>query len=62
LYPGKEVSFSNIEHLIPDTAVISSRALKHIPRPRVIKSHNYFDHRYPKVIYIVRDPRDVALS
>jgi len=62
LHPGKEVSFTNIESLIPDTAVISSRALKRIPRPRVIKSHEYFDHRYPQVIYIVRDPRDVALS
>lgn len=62
LHPGKEVSFANIERLIPDTAAISSRALKRIPRPRTIKSHEYFDHRYPRVIYIVRDPRDVALS
>jgi hypothetical protein len=28
----------------------------------VIKSHEYFDPRYRKVIHIVRDPRDVALS
>ncbi len=62
LHPTIDVSFANIETLIPDTAAISSRALKRIPRPRVIKSHEYFDHRYPKVIYIVRDPRDVVLS
>jgi hypothetical protein len=62
LHPDEEVSFANIERLIPDTSSISNRALKRIPRPRVIKSHEYFDHRYPKVIYIVRDPRDVALS
>ena len=62
LHPELDISFSNIEALIPDTAAISSRALKRVPRPRVIKSHNYFDHRYPKVIYIVRDPRDVVLS
>jgi len=62
LHPDKNVSFTNIEHLIPDTAAISSRALKRIPRPRVMKSHEYFDHCYPRVIYIVRDPRDVALS
>ena len=62
LNPGEEVTFANIEKLIPDTSSISNRALKRIPRPRVIKSHEYFDHRYPKVIYIVRDPRDVALS
>jgi hypothetical protein len=62
LHPSEEVTFANIETLIPDTSSISSRTLKRIPRPRVIKSHEYFDHRYPKVIYIVRDPRDVALS
>jgi hypothetical protein len=62
LYPNETVTFANIERLIPDTSSISSRALKRIPRPRIIKSHDYFDHRYPRVIYIVRDPRDVALS
>ena len=62
LHPNLDVSFANIENLIPDTAAISSRALKKIPRPRVIKSHEYFDHRYPRIIYIVRDPRDVAVS
>jgi hypothetical protein len=61
-YPGTEVSFSNIERLIPDTSSQSSRTLKRTPRPRIVKSHEYFDARYPKVIYIVRDPRDVALS
>lgn len=62
LHPEFDISFTNIEALIPDTAVISSRALKRTRRPRVIKSHEYFDHRYPRVIYIVRDPRDVVLS
>ena len=62
LHPGREVRFTNIESLIPDSEAMSSRFLKSVPRPRVIKSHQYFDHRYKKVIYIVRDPRDVALS
>src|ERR1700752_3256978 len=62
LHPNEEVTFANIERLIPDTSSISNRALKRIARPRVIKSHEYFDHRYPKTIYIVPDPRDVALS
>jgi hypothetical protein len=56
------VSFTNIEKLIPDTSSQSNRALKATPRPRIIKTHQYFDHRYPRLIYIVRDPRDVALS
>jgi Sulfotransferase domain len=62
VYPHGNVSFLNIEKLIPDTASQSSLALKRTPRPRLIKTHQYFDHRYPKTIYIVRDPRDVALS
>ncbi len=62
VYPDKNVGFTNIEKLIPDTSSQSNRALKATPRPRIIKTHEYFDHRYPKIIYIVRDPRDVALS
>ena len=31
-------------------------------RPRIIKSHDCFDPRFPKVVYIVRDPRDVTVS
>jgi len=62
LHPNESVGFTSIETLIPDTAAVSSRALKGVPRPRVIKCHEYFDHRYPRVLYIVRDPRDVAIS
>ena len=62
IHQDKNVSFANIEQLIPDTASQSNLALKRTPRPRIIKTHEYFDHRYPKTIYIVRDPRDVALS
>jgi hypothetical protein len=62
VYPKEEVSFANIERLIPDTSSQSNRALKRTPRPRIIKSHQYFDPRYPRVLYIVRDPRDLVLS
>jgi hypothetical protein len=62
VYPQENVSFLNIEQLIPDTSSQSNRALKRMPRPRIIKTHCYFDHRYGKTIYIVRDPRDVVLS
>ena len=60
--PAEEVTFANIERIIPDAEAQSSRFLLRTPRPRIIKTHEYFDHRYKKVIYIVRDPRDVALS
>jgi Sulfotransferase domain len=62
LHPDELVTFANIERLIPDAEAQSSRGLKRVPRPRFIKSHEYFDHRYRRVIYLVRDPRDVALS
>ncbi len=62
VYAGQPVTFANIERLIPDCEALSSRHLKRVARPRIIKSHEYFDPRYQKVIYIVRDPRDVALS
>jgi hypothetical protein len=62
IYAGPPVTFDNIERLIPDCEAQSNRYLKRVARPRIIKSHSYFDPRYPRVIYIVRDPRDVALS
>ena len=62
LHPEQPATFANIERLVPDAEAQSNRMLKAIPRPRCIKSHEYFDHRYRRVIYIVRDPRDVALS
>lgn len=62
LYPEQPATFLNIGRLVPDAEVQSSRYMRGIPSPRMIKSHTYFDPRYPRVIYIVRDPRDVAPS
>jgi hypothetical protein len=62
IYPETPADFSNINRLTPDPEAMSKRELAKMPRPRIIKSHQYFDPRYPRVIYIVRDPRDVLLS
>jgi hypothetical protein len=62
VYPEQQVDFSTINHLTPDPEAATKRELKQAQRPRIIKSHAYFDPRYPRVIYIVRDPRDVLLS
>lgn len=56
------VDFSNINRRVPDPRALSKRFLKRLPRPRILKSHQSFDPRYQRVICIVRDPRDVALS
>lgn len=56
------VTFANVEDKVPDIYVNTDERLLTIPRPRVLKSHESFDPRYRKTVYIVRDPRDVALS
>jgi len=60
--PAEAITFANVERKVPDIYAKSRQALKRLPHPRVIKSHECFDPRYRRVIYIVRDPRDVALS
>jgi hypothetical protein len=60
--PDHPVTFAALESRIPEIYDVTDRALRHFPRPRIIKSHEAFDPRYKKIIYIVRDPRDVAVS
>jgi hypothetical protein len=62
LFPERCPTFKNLHQLIPDPYATAKRELDSMPRPRVIKSHECFDPRYPKVIYITRDPRDVVVS
>lgn len=62
IYPEQPATFANIHRLIPDPSGTSKRDFDRMPGGRIIKSHECFDPRYPKVIYIVRDPRDVAVS
>jgi hypothetical protein len=62
LRPQEKVGFANIHAIIPGIDVVPHRDMLRFPRPRIIKSHQYFDPRYRRVVYIVRDPRDVALS
>jgi hypothetical protein len=62
VYQNEPVTFLSVERLVPDMYKSSDRVLRNLPRPRILKSHECFDPRYKKVIYIVRDPRDVAVS
>jgi len=62
LSPGKPADLWAINRLVPELEGVSKRQLVSMPRPRIIKSHFAFDPRYPRVIYIVRDPRDVLVS
>jgi hypothetical protein len=62
LYPEQPVSFANIESVIPEIYFNPDRVLRRLPRPRLLKSHESFQPLYKRVIYIIRDPRDVAVS
>ena|SRR5208282_423742 len=62
IHPDREVGLGNLHQLVLDPEVSVKRDFDRAPRPRFIKSHNSFDPRYRRVIYVVRDPRDVALS
>ena len=62
LHTDCRITFSNVEQKVPDIYGASKGTLRRTPRPRLLKSHECFDPRYRRVVYIVRDPRDVALS
>ena len=59
---GKVVDWSNIERIVPDIYINRDPLLKDLPRPRYFKSHEGYRPDYRRVIFIVRDPRDVAVS
>jgi len=61
-HPETPATFGNIHELVPDPDGTPKKIFDRMPRPRIIKSHECFDPTYPRVIYIVRDPRDVVLS
>ena len=54
------ITFANVERLVPLIYELPDRVLRR--SRRILKSHECFDPRYPRVVYIVRDPRDVAVS
>lgn len=62
LHPEEPANFGNIDRLVPESEGLTKKQLASVPRPRILKSHEYFDARFRKVAYIVRDPRDVVVS
>src|SRR4029077_9997066 len=62
LWQKDPVTFTNIESRIPEIYFNPDRFMRALERPRLLKSHECFQPHYPRVIYIVRDPRDVAVS
>lgn len=62
MYPDRAVGFKNIHELVVDPDATTQRQFDAAPRPRIVKTHLSFDPRFRRVIYIVRDARDVAVS
>ncbi len=62
VYPAADVTLLSADRLIPNVDGQSKKYFKQMPCPRMIKSHYPFQHQYKRVIYVVRDPRDVVLS
>lgn len=62
VHRDEPMTFLKADELIPAIDAHSRRFFRNLPRPRIIKSHSPFHQTYKRVIYIVRDPKDVAVS
>jgi len=60
LKQDNDIDFHTIQTLIPEVGR-NNEAINKLDRPRIIKSHATY-LKYPKVIYLVRDGRDVYVS
>ncbi len=62
IYQDSPVTFTNIESRIPEIYFNPDHVMRRLPRPRILKTHECFHPQHRRVIYIVRDPRDVCIS
>ena len=62
VYQETPLTFADVEQRMPSIYDSTDREMQLVSPPRYIKSHEPFHPRYQNVIYIVRDPRDVAVS
>jgi hypothetical protein len=56
------IGLRDADRIVPAVDGRSKKLFNEMSAPRVIKSHYCFLAAYKRVIYIVRDPRDVAVS
>lgn len=62
VFPDDPTTFTNVESRIPEIYFNPDHVMRRLPRPRILKSHECFQPHYRRIIYIARDPRDVAIS
>ena len=58
----ESITFDNINNHIPDIYQVTFGDLNKIKHPAIFKSHEPFNPSYMNVIYLVRNPVDVAFS
>jgi len=58
---GSEITFRNIDSFVPEIERAKARLNAMAERP-LMKTHWPFLHKYPRCLYLVRDPRDAYLS
>lgn len=59
------VSISNVDGILPDAPAVSmmqSRFVANFPGYRIFKCHSPVNPSFKRVVYLVRDPRDVITS
>lgn len=61
LKDDERIDFHSAVRYVPELGY-SQDLIDNAPKPRVIKSHGLFTAEFPRVLYIVRDPRDVYVS
>jgi estrone sulfotransferase len=57
----EEINFHKAKQFIPDFEV-HHQDIENLNRPRILKSHSLYNPSFGKVVYIVRDVRDVYIS
>jgi len=62
LRPEAHATFADFGEIVPDIYDETDAQLLRRPSPRVLKSHEPYDERYRRVVYLVRHPADVVVS
>lgn len=60
--PAEELDIKTISRYVPDLNEEWPTGFEALPDPRFFSSHSRYEPRLPRVVYVVRDPRDVVVS
>jgi len=58
---AEPINFNSAVQFVPEYE-LHTRQVEDAARPRILKSHAAYDPSFPRVAYLVRDPRDVYVS